>query len=572
MKKNKILFASLIGLSITLTSCNININNNNSNISSINNVYEFLKQHYYIEVSERDLLDGMIYGLTESFDDPFTYYTSMANGETQDYSSSGVGLGFSRTAYYGEVYVKEIMKNSPAEKAGLKEQDIITRVRNINSDGTYGTDYIIKDYTSDKWSNIFLGDDKSKVEIYIKRKDANGVYQEVKEPIIVTRGVYNVDKVKLREFTNVNGYSEAYVTISSFLGDKGMGETTPQNELKDIFEKQIFVNKDDTLNHLILDLRGNGGGYVDNCVETLGLFIQKGEVTTYYLYADGSYQALNNDKINVQYTNRIDNITVIVDSNTASAGESFAVGLRDSKFTKDKTHIVGQVSYGKGIAQSFISLFGDGSLIRYTFAKVCSPSKACINKRGIVPEVFLGEEYIDYDLYQRYIDGVTSNDQLTQEDKELILRRINMLLSSSYNELEVAIKAFATKYKINETKGIYTDKIAETLADKIYDNFTINLGTNVYVSYVDGVNNNDYLTSTQRIFIKEKINFLMGTNYTSFDQALKAFQVKYGIENEEHIYDKTSADLLQGLVYDIHDENYNNVIRQVKERYGSKKI
>ena len=84
MKKNKILFARLIGLSITLTSCNININNNNSNISSINNVYEFLKQHYYIEVSERDLLDGMIYGLTESFDDPFTYYTSMANGETQD--------------------------------------------------------------------------------------------------------------------------------------------------------------------------------------------------------------------------------------------------------------------------------------------------------------------------------------------------------------------------------------------------------------------------------------------------------------------------------------------------------
>ena len=96
---------------------------------------------------------------------------------------------------------------------------------------------------------------------------------------------------------------------------------------------------------------------------------------------------------------------------------------------------------------------------------------------------------------------------------------------------------------------------------------------NIYVGHVLPKENNDYLSTAQRIFIRDKINLVLNSSYSSFDKALKAFQEKYNIVNEEGIYDKTTVDLLQGLSMDIHFDIYNNqVIEQVKELYGSKKI
>lgn len=578
----KLTLLGFIALSLSLTSCNLvgfgntsNPNLSDEEMAYIAQVYEFLKTNYHEDIDQRTLLDGMIYGLTDSFGDPYTYYTSTANGETQDYSSSGVGLGFSRIMYYGEAYVEQVMKDSPAEKGGMKDKDIIYKVRNVSVDGTRGEDYILKEHSVSDWSNAFLGASGSQIEVFVKRKNSEGVYVELEEPLLITRGAYNVDKVRLLELTNVDGYSEAYVELSSFLGDESSGETTPQDELKDIFDTKIFVEGRKKLNHLIIDLRGNGGGYVSNCVDTLGLFIPKGKSTGYYQYADGSYASLDNNNMSKQYTSQIDHMTLIIDSETASAGEAFALGLRDSSYTKDKVSIVGQVSYGKGIAQSFVSLFNDGSLIRYTFAKVCSPSKECVNKRGIVPDVFLGHEYIPYEKYVRYIPGVTSNSLLSEKDQNLILDRINLLLGSSYDDLEEAIITFRKVVKLekDENNSLYDEAFASKLQDKMYDNVIMYSNSNIYTGHIEPAINNDYLSSAQRIFIKDKINYVLGESYSTFDKALKAFQEKYDIVNEDGIYDKTTADLLQGLGMDLHFEVYENeVIEQIKELYGSKKI
>lgn len=578
----KLTLLGFIALSLSLTSCNLvgfgntsNPNLSDEEMAYIAQVYEFLKTNYHEDIDQRTLLDGMIYGLTDSFGDPYTYYTSTANGETQDYSSSGVGLGFSRIMYYGEAYVEQVMKDSPAEKGGMKDKDIIYKVRNVSVDGTRSEDYILKEHSVSDWSNAFLGASGSQIEVFVKRKNSEGVYVELEEPLLITRGAYNVDKVRLLELTNVDGYSEAYVELSSFLGDESSGETTPQDELKDIFDTKIFVEGRKKLNHLIIDLRGNGGGYVSNCVDTLGLFIPKGKSTGYYQYADGSYASLDNNNMSKQYTSQIDHMTLIIDSETASAGEAFALGLRDSSYTKDKVSIVGQVSYGKGIAQSFVSLFNDGSLIRYTFAKVCSPSKECVNKRGIVPDVFLGHEYIPYEKYVRYIPGVTSNSLLSEKDKNLILDRINLLLGSSYDDLEEAIITFRKVIKLekDENNSLYDETFASKLQDKMYDNVIMYSNSNIYTGHIEPAINNDYLSSAQRIFIKDKINYVLSENHSTFDKALKAFQEKYDIVNEDGIYDKTTADLLQGLGMDLHFEVYENeVIEQIKELYGSKKI
>lgn len=580
MKKTKLLL--LAGLSFCLTGCSLlGTQTGNLNVSDemyyISQIYEYLQIAYYKNVDLRSILDGMVYGITSAYDDPYTYYTSSANGEYQDYSSSGVGLGFSRTMYYGEAYLDQVMKNSPAEKAGLKDGDIIYKTRNINSDGTYQEFYVLKDHSSSDWGNAFTGEVNTQIEVYIRRKDSNGVYVQLEEPLVATRGTYNVDKTRLMEITNVNGYSEAYIQLTSFLGDEDNGETTPYQELKDIFDNDIFTNGNDTLDHLIIDLRGNGGGYVDNCTDALGLFIPQGQPTAYYLFKDGSYSALVNTKVTKQYTSQIEQITLIIDSETASAAETFVMGLRDSEYTKDKVNVVGRTSYGKGCAQTFLSLFGDGSLIRYTFAQVCSPSKAIINQRGIVPEVFLGEEHISYEKYVKFIPGVTDNNLLSEDDKTIILNRINELLGTTYSDFEEAVTICKKALKITENSNVlssvYTQKFANELHDNVYIYVVLNKMQNIYVGNILPKENNDYLSTAQRIFIRDKINLVLNSSYASFDKALKAFQEKYNIVNEEGIYDKTTADLLQGLSMDIHFDIYNNqVIEQVKELYGSKKI
>ena len=562
--KNKLLLLGLTTLTLSLTSCSIiNVPGSSGGKTITDELFEFLQEHYYLEMSDREIIDGMISGLTQAYDDPFTYYTSAAKGEEQDYSTSGVGLGFSRSIYYGEALVTQVMKNSPAEKAGLLEDDIIYKLRNVNNDGTYADYFVLKDNPYASWTNAFLGEKSTVIEVYIKRKDESGKYVEVKEPLLVTRDNYNVDKARLIDFTNVEGKSEAYVEISSFLGDPKFNETTPQDELKEIFDNEIF-DQVDTLDHLIIDLRGNGGGYVDNCVSTLGLFIPKGEITGYYQYKDGSYKSLPNIDQDKQYTSQIDEITLLVDSNTASAGESFTLGLRDSSYTKDKVTVAGQVSFGKGIAQGFLGVFNDGSLIRYTFAKVLSPSKNCINKRGIVPDIFLGEEYIPYEELRKEINGVSDNTLLSEKDQKIIKHRIELLFNHTFSSLDESVVTFKKAMKLEETP-LYDKECARILADEVFDRIIFNYDHNVYVGHVEGVTNNDDLSSSQRKFIKEKINYLLNEDNHSFDLAIRSFQKKYDIENEEHIYDKKTADLLQGLVMDIHLNNYEGVVDSVRK-------
>ena len=87
MRKNKLVYGLLFGMVFSLSSCNlVGINTSNKCDNTLEQLYDLLKENYYIETDHRALLDGMISGLTEAFDDPFTYYTSSAKGESQDYA------------------------------------------------------------------------------------------------------------------------------------------------------------------------------------------------------------------------------------------------------------------------------------------------------------------------------------------------------------------------------------------------------------------------------------------------------------------------------------------------------
>ena len=532
--------------------------------------YNHFKENYYEEVDDRTLLDGLYYGLTNSVNDNYTFYTSTVNNEYQDLSSSGVGLGIARSVYYGQPLITQVMRTGPASKAliydtndnkldlvGLKKGDILIKAKNKN-DINY---YEFNKYHYSLWSNVLLGDIDSEIELVFKRDN-------IEYKAKITRGTYNVDKVELLSFEN----DQAVFTLNSFLGTGT--ESTPAEELNSYFESVIFKNKDYKLKNLVIDLRDNGGGYVNNCNQLLGLFLGSNEVAGYYLYGNGNYSTLytNTNNINNSYNDKIESYTFIINQNTASAAEAFVIGMQDSEKTKDKVKVVGETSFGKGIAQTFYDVYEDGSMVRYTFAKVCSPSKRCINKRGIVPDVF--SDYLsiqnkdDYDMWRLFVEAVKDNKELTSKEAALIKSRIELLTSIQTIDLNDAINKFQTIYEIDEN-GVFGEKTASKLGDLFFDYYNTYTPMNIYDSFVIGGEEYDVYSPTQMKCIKKQISLLLNKEFTSFYKAVREFQNEIGLTSKDGLYDLETSYLLQGLMYDLMKEKEDSVLKLAKESYGA---
>lgn len=332
--------------------------------------YNSFKNEYYHQQDERVLIDGLYYGLTASVDDRFTFYVSSEKNESQGLSTSQVGIGFERATYYGNALVNHVMSNSPASKArfiddsnqfidgevGLKKGDIIVKIREFDDMGS--PYYVLKEHPSSDWSNRFAGSINTNVELVILR---DGVTKRC----VATRNYFDTDKARLIEKNYSSLKKEAVVQISSFLGNLNNNESTPARELVDIFKNDLLKDNN-YIDNLILDLRGNGGGYVLNFSELLSLFTGKIDAYGYYYFPrENKYTPVEAPNSNNRgsiynydgwrnFNDSIGHYTLIIDEGTASAAESFVVGLRDYKDTKDKVTIVGEISYGKGIAQSFM--------------------------------------------------------------------------------------------------------------------------------------------------------------------------------------------------------------------------
>lgn len=531
--------------------------------------YNHFKENYYEEVDDRTLLDGLYYGLTNSVNDNYTFYTSTVNNEYQDLSSSGVGLGIARSVYYGQPLITQVMRTGPASQAiiydkndnkldlvGLKKGDILIKAKNKN-DINY---YEFNKYHYSSWSEVLLGDIDSEIELVFKRDN-------IEYKAKITRGTYNVDKVELLSFEN----DQAVFTLNSFLGSGE--ETTPAEELHSYFENVIFKNDSYKLDNLVIDLRDNGGGYVNNCNQLLGLFLGANETAGYYQYSNGNYTKLYTNMVNLKksYNDRINSYTFIINQNTASAAEAFVIGMQDSEQTKDKVKVVGETSFGKGIAQTFYDVYEDGSMVRYTFAKVCSPSKRSINKRGIVPDVFASylsiQDKDEYDSWRLYVEGVNSNDELSAKEKALIKSRIELLISIQTVDLNDAIDKFQTIYEIDEN-GVFGEKTASKLGDLFFDYYNTYTPMNIYDSYVIGGDEYDIYSPTQMKCIKKQISLLLNKEFTSFDKAVREFQNENGLTSKDGLYDLETSYLLQGLMYDLMVEQEDSVLKLAKEIYG----
>lgn len=310
---------------------------------------ELIDKYYLGEVNEENLKEGAVRGYIEGLGDPYTEYISKEEMEEymQDTLGNYVGIGIYMTtnAKNGHIVVLATMKGSPAENAGLKPGDEIIRVD--------GEDCTTKNST--EVSNKIKGEEGTTVKLEILRDNQTLTFEVKRENI----------KVNPVEGKVVND-NIGYINFTSF------DETTAE-DFKTTYEQLASQN----IQSLIIDLRNNGGGLVDQAVDIADYFLEKGQVVIYEVDKNG------NEEAEMSENDPIINIPVVIltNENTASASEILAGSLKDY----GKATIVGTTTYGKGVIQQILS-FKDGSGLKITTEEYQTPNHNKINKIGIEPD------------------------------------------------------------------------------------------------------------------------------------------------------------------------------------------
>lgn len=328
---------------------------------SLYETYDTIMSEYYKDVDSDKLIEGAINGMLESLDDEHTMYFDKKSKEEFDSELSGnyYGIGAQIQLTSDEtIKITKVFDDSPAKKAGLKEEDVFVSV-----DGTS-----VKGKNATEVANMLKSDSVKTSTIVVKRNDKELTFKVTKENITL----FSVSS----EMLDNNGKNVGYLSVSIF------GQKT-YSQFKDALTK---LEKQD-MDSLIIDLRGNTGGYLSTVTNMLEEFIDKGNV----IYQIQSSSGVKQYKT-VKASEKKYKIVVLIDGGSASASEIMSAAMKEVYGAT----LVGQTTYGKGTVQTTKNL-SNGSMIKYTIEKWLTPSGKNIDKEGIKPdyEVELGDSYKD---------------------------------------------------------------------------------------------------------------------------------------------------------------------------------
>lgn len=326
---------------------------------SLYETYDTIMSEYYKDVDSDKLIEGAINGMLESLDDEHTMYFDKKSKEEFDSELSGnyYGIGAQIQLTSDEtIKITKVFDDSPAKKAGLKEEDVFVSV-----DGTS-----VKGKSATEVANMLKSDSVKTSTIVVKRNDKELTFKVTKENITL----FSVSS----EMLDNNGKNVGYLSVSIF------GQKT-YSQFKDALTK---LEKQD-MDSLIIDLRGNTGGYLSTVTNMLEEFIDKGNV----IYKIQSSSGVKQYKT-VKASEKKYKIVVLIDGGSASASEIMSAAMKEVYGAT----LVGQTTYGKGTVQTTKNL-SNGSMIKYTIEKWLTPSGKNIDKEGIKPdyEVELGDSY-----------------------------------------------------------------------------------------------------------------------------------------------------------------------------------
>ena len=319
------------------------------NYSTVNQVYNVLKQNYNGKLTATQLLNGLKEGLAEATGDPYTEYFSPSeaknfNNELNN-SFSGIGVELGKDSN-GNLIVISPINGFPAQAAGLKPQDIIT---SINGQST-------SNMSLDVAANDIRGAQNTKVTLGIVRDQAQTL------TITIIRQNIQLPSVTSKILPNNVGY----IQISSFSDDTATLATKAAEQFKQANVKGI-----------ILDLRGNPGGLLNAAVSVSSLWLPTNDMVVQEkgTVGDVIYNATGGDVLNGIPT------VVLINNGSASASEITAGALHDNGLA----WLIGVKSFGKGVVQQLIN-FSNGSELKVTVASWYRPNGQNINHQGITPD------------------------------------------------------------------------------------------------------------------------------------------------------------------------------------------
>ncbi|WP_072469639.1 S41 family peptidase [Urinicoccus massiliensis] len=311
---------------------------------------EFIKKNYLRKVDESKFYEGQLKGIVASLGDPYSeYYSKEEMQELMDFTSAsfyGVGIVLS-PGEDNKITVVSAIKGSPADQAGLSAGDKIIKVNG-------------KDFAGDQLTKAvkeIKGKENTKVQLQVLKAGSNKL-----EDYQLERKKISIDTVISKKLDQDMGY---------------IGITQFSDHTAKEFNQHLNKLQRQGIKSLILDLRGNPGGYMDTATEIADSLLPQGTIVT----------AKNRDgKLveNVQSDPRAVNLpmVVIINKGSASASEILAGALKDHK----KATLIGEGSYGKGVIQ-IVKKFPKGDGLKLTVAEYFTPNGVSIDKKGIQPDV-----------------------------------------------------------------------------------------------------------------------------------------------------------------------------------------
>ena len=336
-------FSTTLGKKYNVTDTNVKMT------AKINTVKGILERDYIGEMDEQKLIEGAVKGYVSGVGDDYTVY--FTKEEMDDFKQEtegnyvGIGIYMTKNTRNNTIVIIGPIKGSLAESAGIKSGDIIKKVDGV----------------------AYTGDDFEKISSYIKGKNGTKVSIEVEREGKTLN--FEIERKNIELYpveSEVLENNIGYINLSSF-------DENCSKRFKESYDKLSKEN----IKSLIIDLRNNGGGIVDEALKIADYALDKDKkiITTVDKSGKETEEKSKKDKsISIP-------IVILVNENTASSAEILAVALKENERAK----IVGKGTYGKGVIQELLTL-PDGSGLKITIEEYYTPNHNKLNKEGVTPD------------------------------------------------------------------------------------------------------------------------------------------------------------------------------------------
>ena len=374
-----IALGSIIGASIIYNKEQISITNVPKELDEFVKTYNSINENYYKKVKKEELIDAAIEGMINSLDDPYSNYMDENDTETFNETIDGeyVGIGVTVNIKEDCLEVLEVRDESTAKDAGIKTGDKI-----IEIDGKS-----VKKKTSQEISGLIKGNTNTKVKLKVLRDDKELEFNIKRKSVEIS----SVESKVIEKDSKKTGY--IYINVFA------------SNTYKQ-FKNNLEKLEDNKIDSLIIDVRNNPGGHLNQVTKILELFLDKKKVL---------YQIKTKNNVTKVHSTTSEKrnykIAVLINKSSASASEILASAIKESY----KGTIVGITSLGKGTVQKSYEL-ANGTSLKYTTEEWLTPKGNSINKKGIVPdeEVELSDDY--------YNNQTDENDNQLQKALEIVTK------------------------------------------------------------------------------------------------------------------------------------------------------